>query len=295
MNADPAQSEQPKVVPDRAARAEQAATLKAQGLNGLQIAERMGISRSYAYSLLNDPDGSGERQRKTKYDGVCKDCGGRTVGDGGLPPERCAPCSIEYQRSSAKWTKETIIAAIHEWVRLAGRAPAATDWNTGVAVTGDRAALRRAGDWPATNTVVGKFGTWNAAIVAAGLEPRQPWSTQARLPTSEIERTVAMYQEGLSAAEIAARVGDITPGGIVERLKRAGVYTPTMKEANMSAPIKAEAVLDREIERAELRATRLRTELEEMDDVIRRLRLARTALDGLELVPPTDPETAHAA
>lgn len=78
----------------RAERAAEAVRLKAEGLNGIQIAERMGISRAYAYGLLNDPTGDGDRQRKKQYAGECIDCGGPTDGSNGRgnAPKRCAHC-----------------------------------------------------------------------------------------------------------------------------------------------------------------------------------------------------------
>jgi transposase len=67
----------------RAENAAWAAELKAQGLNGIQIAQRMGISRSYAYELLADPEGHGARARKDSYRGTCERCGAPTNGNDG--------------------------------------------------------------------------------------------------------------------------------------------------------------------------------------------------------------------
>jgi hypothetical protein len=93
----------------RAENAARVAALKAQRLNGIQIAERLGISRSYAYELLNDPEGRKVRARKDSYRGECVDCGASTDGSDGLAaPERCFGCWNEHRR---KWTPEVIIAA----------------------------------------------------------------------------------------------------------------------------------------------------------------------------------------
>lgn len=79
----------------REERAREAAALAAEGLNGIQIAERMGVSQSYAYSLLSDPDGTGERERKAKYSGTCLGCGKSTSGSDGFKgaPDKCVACS----------------------------------------------------------------------------------------------------------------------------------------------------------------------------------------------------------
>lgn len=66
-----------------------------------------------------------------------------------------------------KWTRERIVAAIQAWAEKNGRPPAADEW-------------RVTGLWehPSQGTVLAKFGTWNAAVTAAGFAPRQkgfPW------------------------------------------------------------------------------------------------------------------------
>ncbi len=58
------------------------------------------------------------------------------------------------------WTRERIIAAIQEWAERFGHPPASGDWRFGVAPY-----------WPATSTVQNRFGSWNAAISAAGFTP----------------------------------------------------------------------------------------------------------------------------
>lgn len=62
-----------------------------------------------------------------------------------------------------KWTRERIVSALQAWALEHGRPPSGTDW-------------RVTGLWehPSTGTVLLKFGTWNAAMVAAGFQPRRP-------------------------------------------------------------------------------------------------------------------------
>ena len=98
------------------------------GLQFRQIAETLGISRSYANSLYRDPTGDLDRSRKDAYGGVCEDCGGPTSGaDGPAHVARfCSHCAPnQYLR---KWTAETVIAAIQHWATEHGKPPAATDW-----------------------------------------------------------------------------------------------------------------------------------------------------------------------
>jgi hypothetical protein len=57
------------------------------------------------------------------------------------------------------WTTDMVIAAIRRWHRETGRTPRREEW-------------RSAGPWsPSTGRVLGLFGTWKAAIRAAGLTP----------------------------------------------------------------------------------------------------------------------------
>lgn len=82
---------------DRLALAADAANLKAQGMNGLQIADALGISKAYAYDLLADPSGVRMRVRKASYDQVCVDCGARASGtDGPRAEPRCRDCGPAF-------------------------------------------------------------------------------------------------------------------------------------------------------------------------------------------------------
>ena len=71
---------------------------------------------------------------------------------GGVPPPPPAP------KSRMKWTRERIIAALQAWAWEHGAAPNATDWR------------QAAPEYPCFATVYPLFGTWDAALAAAGLE-----------------------------------------------------------------------------------------------------------------------------
>jgi hypothetical protein len=83
----------------------------------------------------------------------------------------------------AIWTREKIIAAIRAWVLTYEEPPVTRDWGRSGSDP-DRVArfhrLRRdrirkgyPALIPAANTVVERFGSWNAAIEAAGFQPRE--------------------------------------------------------------------------------------------------------------------------
>lgn len=148
------------------------AELRVQGLNGMQIAEQLQISKSYAYVLITDPSGEDERRRKEKYCGTCRNCGARTSYDVGGPVDLCRPCSTDERTI---WTCDAIVCAIQEWEAEHGRPPGARDWNPAMARREGRHDIAdrfyKEGCWPNTWTVQWRFGSWSAAIVAAGFPP----------------------------------------------------------------------------------------------------------------------------
>lgn len=72
-------------------------------------------------------------------------------------------------------TDEQILDAIRDWHRQYGEPPATSDWAPARARHGGqlwRIDRYYAGDWPSTNTVVRRFGTFTEAVRRAGLDPR---------------------------------------------------------------------------------------------------------------------------
>lgn len=120
-----------------------------------------------------------ERCRKRQYDQVCIDCGTRVSGtDPGKSSGRCQPCAAVLAGAKRRvWTREAILDAIRRWATIYGQPPGASDWSPHHArvILGDDARARRweEGDWPARQTAIAEFGTWNTAIAAAGFLPRR--------------------------------------------------------------------------------------------------------------------------
>ena len=136
-----------------------------EGLSLAAIAREMGISVSYASSLLTDPTGEIDRVRKLKY----------------KKPAKKRP-------SKRKWTKPMVIEAIQEWDKLHGRPPFAHEWVS----TGSLP------DWiPSTRAVYNLFGKggWNKAIEAAGFTPRPAhapeWTHDINRPVTPMRPEVA--------------------------------------------------------------------------------------------------------
>jgi hypothetical protein len=74
-------------------------------------------------------------------------------------------------RGFESWDKPSIVSAIRSWAAKYGSPPSAKEWAT----TGIRKKRPgRKGPRPSKTTVQKHFGSWNAAIVAAGFPPLAP-------------------------------------------------------------------------------------------------------------------------
>lgn len=197
----------------RAEKAARAAELYAQGLTGARVAEIMEISRSHCYELLSDPSGEKVRERKARYETSCAGCG-RTVNSNSPPVDGqvCFRCSMDERTI---WTRDAIVLAIQEWADENGGIPPAAN---------DFYRLGATDRNPSVVTVQKQFGTWNAAIRAAGFEPHPGGPVGGYEPLSEEQRSACArrYAAGESTTRIAADFG-CTPGAVSRWVKRAGV------------------------------------------------------------------------
>ena len=266
----------------RAERVAEMRALQAEGLNGLEIAARLGLSNRTVSEYLLDPTGEKTRARKTR--GRCADCGTPIRSDqpGKGNPKRCIECAA---LANTKWTREAVVEAIQVWAaEHGGRPPAAIDWN-GVLAREYGREERDMERFPGSNTVQDVFGSWNAAIEAAGFEPRASFSKSAgpgSLDPAVVAETVRLREQGLTLAEIGRRMG-VTATAIRYRLISHGhsrLCPDTKGGGRMAAPLKAVTALDREIERYEARAQAARDRLKEEEAVVEQLRQARAALAG---------------
>ena len=75
---------------------------------------------------------------------------------------------------------------IQAWGEVYGGPPSARDWNPAQAVIRGRpdisARFYADGCWPHVNSARRAFGSWNAAIEAAGFTPRLPGKRGAAIP-----------------------------------------------------------------------------------------------------------------
>ena len=78
---------------------------------------------------------------------------------------------------------QRIVLAMQQWAQLHGAPPSALDWHSHYRARSARKSERYAAtgrDWPTATNVVFRFGSWNAAMLAAGFEPRPPRRRQHR-------------------------------------------------------------------------------------------------------------------
>lgn len=171
----------------RAQRHTQVRAMKRDGLTFDQIAAQLGLARSTVTDAYYDPSGRKMRERKERQAGECVDCGATTMDSGSKPPERCHPCATEHRRY---WTRDRIIQAIRDWSDQYGAPPGAYDWDTGRLKQINPARWKRfyAGRWPHQHTVLEMFGSWNAAIAAAGFTPRKIGGRGPQWPPREQSR-----------------------------------------------------------------------------------------------------------
>lgn len=179
--------------PSKAELALEVERLRGEGLTWPQVAEALGISESTAI--------------KTRYYGRCEVCGELTDGGDGPGKARrvCKACFAEERRRRRHWTRERIIVSFQLFARDFGRAPAAGD------VMGRYPSASRkyreariaealaVKDWkpglPLPQYAQREFGSWQAAVRAAGLTPlrsggashRQPAHVRARAQTETLE------------------------------------------------------------------------------------------------------------
>lgn len=235
------------------------------GHNGLAIASKLGVSKSRVYESLNDPTGEKSRARKAKAQRPCVDCGEpcNTDGSRSEPSERCHRCACAKQSADAKWKPDTVPPMASEWGDSFRRHP---DFEKG--------------GWPTATTVAYRFGTFNAAVEAAGLQPAHRPGGQPRKPLTreQLAATAALAQEhGLEGA--AKRLG-MTVVGVQRRIKQ---FENKPIRRNKVA-LTAEDIIERELEKHENKANRLREELDEIEKQRDRLKIAREALQVEEPV-----------
>lgn len=168
-----------------------------------------------------------DRCRKVStYVRFCVDCGQRlnsSDGNGPNAPVRCGACNGAHERlMSRRW----VLSSMREWAEMFGVPPVGSDWNPrhaerqGMVWRAERLAATGR-PWPCVTLVQQNFGSWNAAIVAAGFTPN-PQGCYGRdgEDPAVVAETVRLVESGLSRVEVARRMG-VSRQAIDSRLAKA--------------------------------------------------------------------------
>ena len=192
----------------RKQRAETVAVLRQQGMPWRQIADRLGISRSYASALGTDPERRKELLRRERYGGACLGCGKKTDGSNGYrgAPSYCISCHARLV--ATHWTPKRIIEAAQDWAREHGRPPTATEW------------LRATADHPANSTVQLKFDSWAEMIEQAGFpRPQMGKKSGDYSPSANAALIDLLNEKGLlTLAEGKQLMAEMRPNLTAQRL-----------------------------------------------------------------------------
>ena len=209
------------ITPQRRARVEEARRLRAEGLLQREIGERMGLGRAVVSELLSDPWREKAQARRIGYGGTCKDCGAATDGSAGVQyaPDYCGDCMRRRQHHGRYWTKERILEAVHRFAEEYGRQPTSTEWLA--------ARDCEKPEWaPYTGTVLGEFGSWAAAMHAAGFESRVGIKIRKARKRTPTERTVGMFHVLTQNGENEWKDLGVFPGNRQQAVNQALTENP---------------------------------------------------------------------
>jgi hypothetical protein len=152
------------------------ARMRREGHSLRSIGDRYGVTRERIRQIVADnyPEVPKEmahyREEQSRWKRVCPECGGPKA----PASKQCKQCLISQ---TTKWTPDAIVEAMQEYQRRYGKTPSCTEWNPSLArwrnlpATADR--FYADGCWPHVQTVLQRFGSWRAAVDAAGLAPNR--------------------------------------------------------------------------------------------------------------------------
>jgi hypothetical protein len=176
----------------------------------------------------------------------CRSCGGPIVGDAKL----CHICATRLG-NPMRWSREEMVAAVHRWTRLEGRAPTSLDWRP-ARFGGAERWEAEFGDRPPASIGRLLFGGWNRLLEAAGVGVNKPsWTPEEilvalRAYVEKFDRTPAKQElewppTGFpSSRTIRRHFGSFTAG-----LRAAGLE-PREKRWDEEAIIEAMREFERE-------------------------------------------------
>jgi len=167
----------------RAERYAQITEARAAGEHYKETCRRLGISVAYYFEVLKDPSGRMLRAKYERHRHPCPKCGTPMAWRGGpkrtsprTHPALCKSCDLERRAEHRIWTEESIVEALRYAAAMLGRTPLTSETNPGLASPRnrkrDKETMEQLG-LPRYTTILHVFGSWRAAVEAAGLEYRK--------------------------------------------------------------------------------------------------------------------------
>jgi DNA-directed RNA polymerase specialized sigma24 family protein len=144
---------------------------------------------------------------------------------------------------AVRWTEEMIVAALRDWVDRYEQVPLRVDWDRGMAKRrGHTDKLERLNAHPSRvpspTAVLARFGSWQAALSAAGYQARYV-PRPNRIGAEGLQQTAALYASGRSTRELARHFG-VAPKTIRDRLQRTGAPLRPPRAREIPAAVRAE-------------------------------------------------------
>lgn len=134
----------------------------------------------------------------------------RSLVDRPITPRRST--TRRFHTRPDTWDEERIAAALREWTREVGTPPKSYEWcpasarSAGLIGPEDSKWEREHPRWPGNTTVYRYFGSWAAALEAAGIKPKWPAGPEGTL-AERVEVARRMDAAGEGARSIADALG----------------------------------------------------------------------------------------
>jgi hypothetical protein len=187
-------------------------------------ARRLGLDGLGVHAIADAIEVRPDTVRRYLRAHPCRSCAEPVVGTAKL----CHVCATR-RANPRRWSREEVIAAVHGWIRLEGRAPTTSDWRP-LLHGGSPRWEEEFGDWPPASVGRIVFGGWNRLLEAAGVEANKPsWGPEEILAAlraypAEFGRPPAKQElEWPPAGYPSARTVRRHFGSFTEGLRAAGL------------------------------------------------------------------------
>jgi hypothetical protein len=162
----------------RGEQADEVRRLRLQGATFAEIGRRLGVTRAHAQRLWVKVASPEELALVSR---------GAARQRAEQASQRAREQAARRQQGQRRAARQRVLEDIRAWQRRFGEPPSALDWNRTAARHSHggwrwRRYESTGRSWPSAEGVRKLFGSWNAAIAAAGFAPRAPGRRSRRSP-----------------------------------------------------------------------------------------------------------------